>query len=144
MKFCRREGAGTASMTPSKNRGTFLAQAPSHTFSIASMKWHALYKNDTCHLFLSTSQNTGILYLNLQQRKNNETPAQRSFVSNQSWWWWPQGKVRNMPVLTAKGDQEPQTLPAPTQAGCFKNYSFFPSFQNYLKTNWFQAALSVY
>lgn len=101
IKFCRREGAGMASLTSSKNRGTFLAQAPSHTFSAVSMKWHELYENDTCHLFFSTSQNAVILHINLQQRQNNETQAQRSFVSSQSWVWWPQGKVRNMPVPAA-------------------------------------------
>lgn len=67
MKFCRREGAGMASLTSSKNRGTFLAQAPSHTFSTASMKWHELYENDTCHLFFSTSQNAVILHINLNR-----------------------------------------------------------------------------
>lgn len=127
MKFCRREGAGMASLTSSKNRGTFLAQTPSHTFSTVSMKWHELYENDTCHLFFSTSQNAVILHINLQQRQNNETHSQRSFVSSQSWVWWPQGKVRKCLSLQpyCKRDRDPQTLPSTTQAHCFKTF-FFP------------------
>lgn len=48
-----------------KEQRHIFSTAPSHTFSTASIKWHALYENDTCHLFLSTSQNTVIFYINL-------------------------------------------------------------------------------
>lgn len=59
----RRSWDGTTDIL--KEQRNIFSTAPSHTFSTASIKWHALYENDTCHLFLSTSQNTVVLYINL-------------------------------------------------------------------------------